>query len=1155
MMTILSRLHTFSLTILTLLLSGAMEQSVHAQPAPEDDRPRLVLNTHGPSSRTRALEFSNDSARLFAAGFDKTVHVWDVGWNNQGPDLERDQATPIQTLRWEISRANRGLINTMAFSPTAERLAIGGQSARGANGDIIVMDVDRYEVEGALPAIRDDRSGLPGHLQSVTSLDFSPDGNRVISSGSDGNVWVWTAPPGGQGLWTFAELRPARDVNQYRLFNEQPAIFLTPDVVAVSEPLDATYGQWRIALYSVAGGIRRLGELPQLHVGYIPTMTRSRDGRFWATADDAGHVFLWTGGGQPTAKILRHWARIPSDMSFGPGGQILAVSNLLDNQSQAVVELYDTASGQLVDLYSISVEEHCNAVTISPNGQFLATHADDSQDVLVFRLIDGAGQLIPKPLSGQPPIRLHSRADRVTRVAFKKPQPGQPTYQIGFSTSPDRQILSEFDFSGPDLRRFAGPAPVETYITPDTFAAGWQAVRAENGQVVVLVQNGREVSRIPLNAKRQGEFEGHYCIIPDGQGRPFAVAIGTTNQNGIYAYSLPVQGQPPRLLRYFRDHNGEILSVGVSHDGRFLVSGSEDQTIKVWSLAGLANVNPAFPQSSIWGADFGLEGGQVVVRNVLNMGIAYGRQLRDGDVIAAMQFGLENANGPGQMKAVLDQREPWEPVVLTVNRGGQLQKPVVIVPGWEPLMTLLVDQRDEWALFTPEGFYDASVAEGQTLFGWQINRGRNYTPRFLSAETLQKDFERPDLLRNLLGAGSVVDALQGNNEPVPVDFTENIAAKAGGVPDVKILEPLASQQFGPGEEITVKAEIRTAPGVDPNMFDVRATVGGRFVGDATEDVVADQPGADGRTSRLLTYKTTTIDQLNRIQIFAVDNKEDALLNAANNTATNFNRGDPPEQTQLRRLHVLALASDNYDNDHWPKLDYPLKDMEEIVHALENRDRHEGLYELGRTTKLRNEFITPSSVAFEIEEIKKQLSQVKPYDVVFVYLAGHGKAVNNLYHYVPPIHTRSDAEIAQKGIPWTQLKAIADLKCNVIWMLDTCESGSIVNKSSVREMGKLSMVVAASEEEAFEGEQYGGGHGAFTASILSGLQGSADNTGDGEGIADDDVITVAELVSFVKDEVYANTGRNQKPVITPSDLVESPGTIQLAKVAPAAASGP
>ena len=1155
MMTQPRSIFTAVLTLMTVLCTLTSGQFVSAQPPPVEGKPRLVLNTLGPSSRTMALEFSNDSTRLFAAGFDKTVHVWDVGWNNQGPDLERDQATPIQTLRWEIARSQRGVINAMAMSPTAERLAIGGVGARAHNGDVILMDVDRYEIERSLPPARNPQNGLPGHLQAVTSIDFSPDGNRIITSSSDGNVWVWTAPPGGQGEWSLAELRPARDQQQYILFNEQPAIFITPDTVAVAEPLSPDYRQWKIALYSVAGQIRRIGELPQIHVDSIMTMSRSRDGRTWASADLAGHVYLWTVGGQQAPRTLRDWARTPTDMSFGPGGQLLAISNRVDSKGQAVVELFDTASGQMVDQYLVSVEEPSRAVTISPDGTYLAVSADDSQDVLVFRLLDGAGTPIPKPLSGQAPIRLHSRAQRVTRVAFKQPQPGQSPYQIGFSTDADRQILSEFDLGGPDLRRLAAPAPPEVFIQPNTFADGWTADIGRDNQggavqdVVTLSRNGTYVDHIRLFKERQGVFEGNYCIVPDAQGRPLAIAIGTSNQNGIFVYSLPAPNNPPRLLRYFRDHNGEILSVGVSADGRYLVSGSEDQTVKVWSLAGLTNVSPDFPNSSIWGADFIFDGGQVVVRNVLNMGIAFGRNLQEGDVVTSLLVGLQPVNDPAQMKAALDQLKAWETTRVTVARGGEVQPPVVIVPGWEPLMTLLVDQRDEWALFTPEGFYDASVAEGQTLFGWQINRGPNYTPRFLVAETLQKDFERPDVIQNILAAGSVIDALQGNNEPVPANFSQNLAAKAREIPDVKIIEPLASQKFGPGEEITIKAEVRTAQGVDPSTFDVRATVGGRFIGEATEDVVADQPDTDGRTSRLLTYKTTAYDQLNRIQIVAADNKEEALLNSANNTATNFNRGDPPKQDDLRKLHILALASNNYDEQYWTKLDYPLKDMEDIVFALENSERHDGLYETGRTTKLRNEFITRDSVAFEIAEIKKSLSNVKPYDVVFVYLAGHGKAVDNLYHYVPPIRSNSDAAIRQRGIAWTQLKAIADLKCNVIWMLDTCESGSIVNKASTREMAKSSMVVAASTDEAFEGEQYGGGHGAFTASILDGLNGKADAAGQsGEGVADDGVVTVAELINFVQEETYFITNRNQKPVITPSDLVDSPGSIKLAKAA-------
>src|SRR5690606_31971388 len=116
--------------------------------------------------------------------------------------------------------------------------------------------------------------------------------------------------------------------------------------------------------------------------------------------------------------------------------------------------------------------------------------------------------------------------------------------------------------------------------------------------------------------------------------------------------------------------------------------------------------------------------------------------------------------------------------------------------------------------------------------------------------------------------------------------------------DLKILEPVASQKFGPNDEITVRAELTTSPGVNPNDFRVRATLGGRFLGEPEADQVQPQPDADGRTKRVLVFKTQPQDRLNRIQVFAVDNKEASLLNAANNTTTVFNRADPPAPERL-----------------------------------------------------------------------------------------------------------------------------------------------------------------------------------------------------------------------------------------------------------------
>ena len=87
------------------------------------------------------------SHRLYAGGFSKVVHAWDVGFNGaNAPPV----AAPISTLRWPVGRGNLGAINALAISPTEELLVIGGDSARGT-GDITFFDTDTNELVQTFP--------------------------------------------------------------------------------------------------------------------------------------------------------------------------------------------------------------------------------------------------------------------------------------------------------------------------------------------------------------------------------------------------------------------------------------------------------------------------------------------------------------------------------------------------------------------------------------------------------------------------------------------------------------------------------------------------------------------------------------------------------------------------------------------------------------------------------------------------------------------------------------------------------------------------------------------------------------------------------------------------------------------------------------------
>ena len=84
-------------------------------------------------------------------------------------------------------------------------------------------------------------------------------------------------------------------------------------------------------------------------------------------------------------------------------------------------------------------------------------------------------------------------------------------------------------------------------------------------------------------------------LVVGRNGRIYGIAIGTAQQNGIFAYRFEAGGKC-RLVRYFRDHRGPITALSVSHDGAYLVSCSLDQTVKVWSLRGLEGNDRAVTQ-------------------------------------------------------------------------------------------------------------------------------------------------------------------------------------------------------------------------------------------------------------------------------------------------------------------------------------------------------------------------------------------------------------------------------------------------------------------------------------------------------------------------------------------------------------------------------
>lgn len=1123
----------------------------------KEDRPRLVLNTGGPIGTVWTMAFSPDSSRLFSAGLDKSVQVW--GLHEGERSIQRtagNKATLMQTLRWEIARGYRGVIYSMAPSPTGDKLAIGGFSARDATGDIVIYDTGTNQVDRL----------LRHHLQTVSALAYSPSGRRLASLCMNGELVVWSEPN-----WEPRVLRPVR--RPAVLAFPHPVLFLDEDTLVVPESENDAGTSWRLALFDAGAPGREPRRLGQTHAGKVSALALNPFGPGWASADLAGNLFLWDRSPAPSPRLLRK-QRIAASLAFAPGDRLFAAT-MRDANRQAVLELWDTRNASLVDQMQTATIENNYSCAVSPDGSRVATFGGDENEIFMVLLKDRAGQPIAKPLASGRVLRLRGSGRKVWKVAFD----ADGTYRIGLGT--DRKdvasatwndygkLTTAFDLGNPNLLRFRNPGNENEIIPPDAArkivragrdndedavqrirwrsstdnAEGWTLTPDRTMMALQLARHGVAKGKIVLDPNQQSPAKS-YCWIPDAAGRPIAVAVGVdrggNGATGIFVYQLAEQGACP-LLRYFRDHTDWITSLSASKDGKYLASASTDQTVKIWSLAGLLAEGATFRRAPGWGANFRLEAGRVVVGSVLEQGITARRGFKNGDVIVsarAIQNGqVVEITDPVAILAHLEQSPPWENQVLAYEREGKRgETPNLLVPAWEPLMTLFVDTRGEWALWTPQGYYDASV-NGDALFGWQINLGARDKPDFFRADQFRRELEQPGVLRRLLSVGNVPDALRADQRPVPENLN-TVAGKVGEIaektPIVTIVEPRDGTKLGANGSVRVVARIEYPEAPAADRFAVKAFVNG-VPGTST------QVQNDGQVQNV-EWNLATPNRFNRVRVVAEEGEEEDAPFAFRDVHVETN---PPEVTRKLKLHVLAMAAGDYGGDL--ALNFPIRDATSVLEYLQEKSGE--FYEPGTIRLLRDSEITRDNVQSVVAEFETNLKNANSEDLLIVFLAGHGIAFGKEYYFVPP--DKSITEFNRKtiesvGISWKQLRGLASLGCRKIFMLDTCFSGNILLaegaaenwKNSIRPLDRNEVLVLSAtdvNQPALESRKLE--HGVFTKFMLDGLDGKADGVAlRGEGTKDGNV-DLLEIVRYVETTVPEYTGQRQTPRSTPIELLE------------------
>ena len=164
---------------------------------------------------------------------------------------------------------------------------------------------------------------------------------------------------------------------------------------------------------------------------------------------------------------------------------------------------------------------------------------------------------------------------------------------------------------------------------------------------------------------------------------------------------------------------------------------------------------------------------------------------------------------------------------------------------------------------------------------------------------------------------------------------------------------------------------------------------------------------------------------------------------------------------------------------------------------------------------------------------------EPDDVVYIFFAGHGVVEGDSEGYLLA-HDSDPQNLYATALQVSELDRILTQRLHarvVVLMADACHAGQIGWTSRgtteralvtkyLDEVGKsgsgvVRLLASRANENSFEDNRWGGGHGAFTHFLLEGLKGNADRDKDG-------FVRVGELLDYLSQIVPEETLARQHP---------------------------
>jgi WD40 repeat protein len=532
------------------------------------------------------------------------------------------------------------------------------------------------------------------------------------------------------------------------------------------------------------------------------------------------------------------------------------------------------------------------------------------------------------------------------------------------------------------------------------------------------------------------------------------------------------------ILNTFIGHERIVCNVSISNDDNLILSNSGDNSLRLWDINSgieIKRFNNIFDKTSE--IQF-IENNKFITSDNKNSVVIWNLETNNYTQVFERQ-----RQYVGCIKLI-----PKRNIITSGGWDGKLK--LWDINSGKELASLISLDATDWAVVTPDGYFDASPGGMKNFYYVQ---GLEVVP----IERFFDNYFTPGLL------AKVINGEKYQREENTIDFSIGIPES----PKVKILSPVSGSVFKE-KEIELSVEITKGA---KSLIGVKISQNGK-------KIKQEEKGVDLLTERI-TYKIELTRDTNVIEVVAYDSEMESDPASVKLICT--------KGSEKPNLYILSIGINDYNNIS--KLKYCKSDVEDFTTTIMEKG-----WNIFQNIILKTIFDKEANKENIIKAFEQVENESNKEDVFIFYFSGHGALGSGISKKKPDYYIMmqdvSSTDYETKGISAKELgqhlNKIKALKQIII--LDACYSASALEdiafnidkgifdeEEAQKRLGRSSGVflLAASGKNQTAKEIPQLKHGLFTYTILEGLN------CEGDIGRKDNLINIMDMINFTNNRVY------------------------------------